>query len=684
MEKSSPNIPPRTPITPVLPTGAVDAIRPKVLPNLGSENISKPSNLDKMMTFPAQNKINASTETAKKPEKKAGWSLFGPKLTPEAIAKKKEEERQKREQEKREKEAQKTYEKGLTSVMDLISPASVQIAPTHLMLNDLYVRTLFVFNYPRYLFPNWLSPMINMDVMMDMGIFVYPLESRGVLEGLRKRSGQVESALGIEAQKGLVRNPELETALGDIEELRDRISRGEEKLFHFCLYFTIYAKTLDDLDLTTRNIETQLGGILVYTKRATFQTSQGFKSTIPLATDLLDIRRNMNTGALSTVFPFTSMSLTRDEGIMYGINRHNRSLIIFDRFSLENMNSVVFAKAGGGKSYAVKLEALRYMMFGVDIIVIDPEDEYQNLCRIVGGSYLNISLGSDKRINPFDISPLPDDATEEQGEDTLRTAIITIKGLLNLMLGKLSMEEDALTDRAIAQSYTDKGITKNPATQKNASPLMADLLGIFRKTTGAESLAIRLDKYVTGTFAGIFNKPTNINLDTGFVVFNIRDMETALRPVAMYMVLNYIWAKIRAEKRKRILIVDEAWIMMENEDAAKFLFAIAKRARKYLLGLTTITQDIEDFLRSPYGKAIVTNSSLQLLLKQSPASIEVVGETFHLTEGEKSLLLEARVGEGLFFAGLNHVAIKVQASYAEAQVVSTSQKKTSDIEQAKV
>jgi len=633
---------------------------------------------------PRTKKAEAEKKIVSKEKKKSFFaSLFGPKLSKEELEKKKEEERKKKEREEREEEARRTYEKGLASIRDLIAPSSVELSPHYFKLGNLYTRTIFVFDYPRYLFPNWLSPLINLDQTINIGMFIYPRESKGVLESLRRRAGQVESALNIEAQKGLVRNPELETALADIEELRDKLARGEEKLFHFSLYFTIYAKNLDELDLNTKNIESILGGNLIYTKRSSFQMSQGFKSTVPLGMDLLDIKRNMNTGALSTTFPFTSMELTSSEGVMYGINRHNNSLIIFDRFNLENANAVIFAKSGAGKSYTVKLEALRYMMFGVDIIVIDPENEYQNLCRVVGGSYLNLSLASDQRINPFDIPPLPEGATADLGEDNLRSTIITLKGLISLFVGKLTPEEDSILDKAIADVYALKGITADPATQKKEPPILNDLYNLLLKTPGASSLAKRLEKYVIGTFAGIFNKPTNISLERGFIVFNIRDLESSLRPMAMYMILDYIWSKIRGERRKRILIVDEAWVMMEHEDAAKFMFSIAKRARKYWLGLTTITQDIEDFLGSKYGRAIVTNSSLQLLMRQSPASIDIIGKTFNLTQGEKALLLEAGVGEGLFFAGLNHVAIKVLASYTEDQIVTTSPRQLEELEKAR-
>ena len=441
-----------------------------------------------------------------------------------------------------------------------------------------------------------------------------------------------------------------------------------ERFFHYGLYFTIYAKTPEELESITQHIETTLGGQLVYTKHALLQMEQGFNSSLPLGLDELDIVRNMTSSSLATTFPFTSVDLTTGKGVLYGINRHNNSLILFDRFDLENANMAVFAKSGGGKSYAVKLEVLRSAMFGTDTIVIDPENEYETLANAIGGSFISISLNSDKRINPFD---LPDLGVDADGEKVLRSAIVTLLGLMNLLVGTLTPEEDALMDKALHETYALKDITNDTATHKNPMPTMEDLQNVLDNMQGAESLSQRLSKYTRGTFAGIFNKPTNFDLDTGLVVFNIRDLEDALRPIAMYVVLNYIWNKIRFNIKKRLLIIDEAWILMQYEDSAKFLYSIAKRARKYYLGLTTITQDVEDFLGSKYGKAVVANSSLQLLFRQSPASIDVVAETFNLTQGEKFLLLESEVGEGLFFAGTNHAAIKVVASYVEDKIVTS-------------
>ncbi len=575
-------------------------------------------------------------------------------------------------QEIKQEQARQLLEKGLISVRDLIAPALLAIKPTHLQLNGRYVKTIFVLTYHQYIEANWLSPVINFDISFDISMHIYPVDSQGVMRMLKRKVTEMESSLRINAEKGAIRDPELEIAFQDAEELRDNLQRGLERFFHYALYFTIYAKSPEELETATDRIETALGGVLVYTKQAIMQMQDGFISSLPIGKDSLKVIRNMTSGSLATTFPFVSSDLTTNEGILYGVNRHNNSLILFDRFKLENANMTVFAKSGGGKSYAVKLEILRSLMFGTDVIIIDPEDEYKPLAKAVGGSYLSVSLNSEKRINPFDMPNLGPDA---DGITNLRSSIISLLGLMNLMLGKLTHEEDALMDRAIRETYALKDITTDIKSQKNPPPTMQDLYNVLQNMEGATSLAQRLDKYVSGTFAGIFNKPTNFDIDKGLMVFNIRDLEESLRPIGMYVVLNYIWNKIRFNKRKRLLVIDEAWILMQHEDSAKFLYSIAKRARKYWLGLTTITQDVEDFLSSKYGKAVVSNSSLQLLLRQSPASIDIVAKTFNLTEGEKFLLLESAVGEGLFFAGTKHAAIKVIASYIEDKIA------TSDPEQ---
>jgi conjugal transfer ATP-binding protein TraC len=556
---------------------------------------------------------------------------------------------------------------GSTSVRDIIAPASFVVTPNYVQLGGYYVKTLFVFTYPRYIETNWLSPIINYDLTMDMSLYIHPLESKDVMNELKTQVGKIESTMSIDQEKGKPRDPELETALGDVEALRDVLQRGEVRLFQFGLYFTLYARTPEELKTVTDQLESTLGGLLIYTKETLFQMEQGFNATIPLMTDNISVLRNLDTSSLSSTFPFTSSELTQDEGILYGINRHNNSLIIFDRFSLENANSIVLAKSGSGKSYFVKLEALRYLMMGTDVIVIDPENEYKTLCEAVSGSYLEISLNSDKRINPFDL-PV---STEETGEDVLRSNIASIHGLINLMVGGLNPEEDAVVDKALYETYALKDITTDPESQKNEPPLLQDFYNILSNMQGTESLRARLSKYVEGSFSNLYNQRTNFELKPGFVVFSVRDLEEQLRPIAIYTVLDYIWTKVRMSMKRRLMIVDEAWWMMQYEDSAKFLYGLAKRARKYYLGLTIISQDVEDFLGSRYGKAVVANSSMQILMKQSTASVDVVAEIFNLTEGEKYMLLESDVGEGLFFAGLNHVAFKAVASYTEDQIITT-------------
>lgn len=590
---------------------------------------------------------------------------------PRAIAKANIKKRQKNPvqfwDETKEKKATAKLEQGASSVRDIIAPAAFAVTPNYLQIGQYYTKTLFVFTYPRYLETNWLSPIINYDITLDMGVYIHPLESKDVMHELKNQVGKIQSTMMIEQEKGAPRDPEMETALGDIEALRDVLQRGEIRLFQFGLYFTIYAENFEELKAIADQLESTLGGLLIYTKESLFQMEQGFTSTLPLMHDRLNILRNLDTGSLSSTFPFVSTELTQDDGILYGINRHNNSLIIFDRFNLENANSVVFAKSGSGKSYFVKLECLRYLMLGTDVIVVDPEREYKTLCEAVGGSYLDISLNSDKRINPFDL-PIN---SNESGEDVLRANISSLHGLINLMVGGLSAEEDSILDKALYETYALKDITTDPESQHNEPPLLQDFYNILSNMNGTESLRARLTKYVEGSFASLYNQKTNFELKPGFVVFSVRDLEEQLRPLAMYTILNYIWTKIRMEMRRRIMIIDEAWWMMQYEDSAKFLHGLAKRGRKYYLGLTIISQDVEDFLGSRYGKAVVANSSMQILMKQSTASIDIVAEVFNLTEGEKYLLLESDVGEGLFFAGLNHVAFKAIASYAEDQIITT-------------
>ena len=554
------------------------------------------------------------------------------------------------------------------NLISFIAPPALEVNSNYLKLGDKFVKTIFIFTYPRYLSTGWFSGIIDLPELLDISIFIHPVETPLALKNLRKKAAQVESQIIERQEKGMVRDPLLETAFQDIESLRDSLQQSREHLFNAGIYLTIYADTLESLNKLENKIVSLLESRLVYLKPALFQQVEGFQSTLPLNQDRLAIYTPLNSGPLSSVFPFTSAELTSNDGIMYGINRLNNTLIIFDRFSLENANMVIFAKSGSGKSYATKLEILRQLMLGVDVLVIDPENEYENLTAAVGGSFFKISLASDHHVNPFDIPIIPQD---EDPSDVLRSHIVNLAGLLKLMLGQITPEEDAILDRAISETYASHDIVPGKDFSTAAPPLLEDLQTVMENMEGGRGLAGRLYKYTQGSYAGFTNQATNVDIKNRLIVFSIRDLEDELRPIAMYIVLNFIWNLIRANLKKRLLVIDEAWVIMKYEDGATFLFGMVKRCRKYFMGITTITQDVEDFLKSPYGRPIITNSSLQILLKQSPAMIDLIAKTFNLTEGEKSLLLEARVGEGLFFAGLNHVAIQIIASYLEDKIVTT-------------
>ncbi len=588
-------------------------------------------------------------------------------------------------QQREQAEVEQEFSRGVTALRDFIAPSSIELESGHYRLGTRYARAFYVYGYPRQIYTGWLSPLINMDEEIDLSFFIYPVNSQVVLKNLKRKVGQLEASLQINAEKGRVRDPGLQAAVADAEELRDKLQVGEERFFRFGFYFTIYAHSLEELDFVQHKVETVLGQQLIYSKPATVQMEQALNSVAPQGTDLLQIRRNMDTGALSTSFPFTSADLTQDEGILYGVNMHNSGLVIFDRFSLENANMVVFAKSGAGKSFAVKLEALRGLMLGTEVIIIDPENEYQKMSDALGGSYVRLSLNSTTRINPFD---LPRVIEKEDADNALRSNLITLHGLLRLMMGgaqaqmaasgggavqpALTPVEEADLDQALIETYAKAGITNDPLTHRTPAPTINDLYETLLHMQGTgPQLAQRLRKYTSGTFSGIFSQQSNVDIGNNLTVFNVRDLEDELRPVAMYIVLNYIWNKTKADKRKRMLIVDEAWQLMRYEDSANFMFSLAKRARKYNLGLTTITQDVEDFMSSKMGRAVVANSSMQLLLKQSPSAVDILADTFKLTSEEKKRLSQFPIGQGLFFAGQSHVHIQIIASETEAKLINT-------------
>jgi len=582
---------------------------------------------------------------------------------------------------KKEELPKKALEDSILRAQDIIAPAFIEINQSYLKVGEKITKTFFIFSYPRYLDSAWLSPVVNLDTPMDISMFFHPVESASVLKNLRKKVTEVQSEIMERQEKGLVRDPALETGYRDIEELRDRIQTAQEKMFNFGLYLTIYGDDQEEIRQTESTLRSILESRLIYIKPATYQQKQGFISCSPYGLDKLEIHTLMNTAPLSSAFPFLSFDLSSTDGILYGLNNHNNSLILFDRFNLENANEVVFAKAGAGKSFAVKLEVLRYLMLGVEVIILDPENEYRSLAEAVGGSFFNFSLTSPHHLNPFDL-PLPRD--DEKPEDILRANIMNLVSLSRIMLGGMTPEEDSIMDKAISETYAAKDITPESNFSNIEPPLMSDLEAVLKTMVGTESLVNRLQKFTKGTYSSFFDQPSNIDMNNQLSIFGTRNMEEGLRSIALFIILRHVWKTVCSTLKKRILIIDEAWWLMQSEDGASFLFGTAKRARKYWLGVTTITQDVEDFMKSAYGKPIVTNSSLQLLLKQSPATIDTLQKTFGLTEGEKNSLLEAAVGEGLFFAGQKHAAIRIIASYQETQIITTSPEEILKIKKAKL
>ena len=561
------------------------------------------------------------------------------------------------------------FTKGLVGVKDIIAPESLEVDFSFIRIGNTYFRTLFVAGYPRFVSANWLSPLINFDHTLDVAAYIYPIEGKSVMEDLKRKIAEMEAEIQTDIQAGKVVNIDTQVKLEDARSLREQLAKGAEHFFQFGLYITIPAKTEKELNTVTERVLSALGSLMIVAKKASLQMEDAFKTVLPTCQDKLMITRNMDTTSLATTFPFTSSELSANEGIMYGMNEHNGSLIIFDRFTLENANMVVLAKSGAGKSYAIKLEAVRSLMLGTEVIILDPEAEYLNLCKAVGGEFISFSPSSGVKINPFDLSMV-----YEEGENELGQKILSLHGLFKIILGAMTPQEEAVLDQTLVLTYKQKGITPDPATQAKEPPILEDMYKVLigMETKEALGLAARMERFVKGSLQGIFNQQSNLDIKNSFTVFCIKELEDALRPIAMYIILDFIWRRVKKVLKRRILVVDEAWYLMKFPDSALFLYSMAKRARKYYLGLTTITQDVEDFLASDLGKSIITNSSIQVLMKQSPAAVDKIATVFYLSQGEKNLLLAAGVGQGLFFAGNNHVAIRIIASENENKLITTN------------
>lgn len=566
-------------------------------------------------------------------------------------------------------QAPELLEKGMQSIPDIIAPSSVEVDFKSIRVGERFYRTFFIVGYPRYVSTGWLSPVIDFDHSLDISMFVYPVYTDDVLSNLKRKIAEMEATVSSDEEKGKPVDPKITAALNDAYGLQNELAKGIERFFQFSLYIALSSDDKRDLEEGTKKLTSTLASLLVTPKAATLQMEDGFKTILPIGQDRLSITRNMDTSSLASTFPFTSATLTQDKGILYGVNQQNGSLVVFDRYSLENANSVVFGKSGSGKSFTIKLEIMRQFMFGTEVIVIDPENEYGKLAETLGGEYLNFSATSPVKINPFDLA-----GVYEEGENELGTKIISLRALLKIMLGNITPAEDAILDRALVATYAEKGITADPATQSKTPPILEDLYKALEQMSDeiAKGLALRMEKYVTGSLSGLFNQQSNFDITNPLTVFALRDLEDEVRPIAMHIILDFVWTRVRKTLKKRLLIVDEAWYLMKHEDSASFIYGVAKRARKYYLGLTTATQDVQDFLSSDYGHAILSNSSIQVLLKQSTSEIDTVATTFYLSEGERQMLLSAGVGQGLFFAGQSHVAIQVVAAPFEHEIITSN------------
>jgi hypothetical protein len=554
------------------------------------------------------------------------------------------------------------------SAIDKIAPSSLEVDFNDIKINDTYVRTIFVTDYKKA-YPGLLESLINYEEPIDIAMYYYPISTKDIVDKIRRKIAELEAQLNLELEGGRVPNAYAKVALQDALRQQEELASGAEKYFHFGLYITIKAQTMQALNNLTSVVISDLSSKEMTTKIPTLKMENAFKSSLPYAFDRIRTTRNMDTSSIAMTFPFTSSDLSQEKGILYGINTYNRGLVVFDRFSMPNANMVVLASSGGGKSYFVKLEVLRSLMLGTECIVIDPENEYEELAKTVGGAYVSFSQDGKNKLNPFELP-----AGADSNEDELRLKELSLQGFFKILFGSMSTRGTAILDRAIRMAYREKGISNDKATFVNEPPRMEDLYKTLRamEEGEAQEMALKLERFLVGSAAGIFDKRTNIEIINSFTVFSIRDLSEELRPLAMYLMLDFIWTKIKRERKRRILAIDEAWILMKYPDSALFINSVAKRARKYYLGLTTITQDVSDFLGTDYGRAIVTNSSIQILFRQSPVALQTLGSTFDLSEGEKAYLQSVPPGQGLFFAGNNHVSIDVKASPTEHAIVTSN------------
>jgi type IV secretory pathway VirB4 component len=553
-------------------------------------------------------------------------------------------------------------------IKELIAPPGSEFQTDYFQIGNIFGRSFIILDYPSYLFSGWLEKIINLDEALNISLYIYPMETSVVLKELEKQLARISAQMAEREEAGKVRSPELETAYRNVEELRDLLVQAEEKMVKLGFYLTLYENDKKALDQKTQKIIKNLESNLITVKTIMFQQKEAFFTTLPLCLDKLQSNYQLNTSTASSFFPFISSELIDEGGVFLGVNLQNAGLVILNRWQYENPHLVILARSGSGKSYTAKLEVMRNLMMGTDVLVLDPENEYRSIAEIYNGSFISLSLKGENTFNPLDLPPVLEN---EDPFDVYKEHIADLMVLMQLIVGeKLSAEELAILDQAINQTYASFNILPDKDFSKiERFPTLNDLEKVLSGLTGGESLASKLYPYTQGNFAGFINKPTSVELDKRLIVFGLKDLPEILRPLGMFVVLNYIANRVKREMKKRLVVIDEAWWIMRQEIGAEFLLNMIKRGRKYNLAVTNITQDVEDFLNSPFGRPIITNSAITLLMKQSPAIIDLCGEIFVLSEGEKQFLLQAERGQGLLLVGRKKVPIYVLASYAEDQII---------------
>jgi type IV secretory pathway VirB4 component len=556
---------------------------------------------------------------------------------------------------KQEKHKELTLTLGEQDAVDVLSYSGLEESVDYLCIDRVYIRTLYISGYPFTASSGWLDSIINFNHNTDISYHLYEVNALHALPKLNRKITELESTRRSMMQAGKIIGSEITDPLESAIELRDKIQRGQEKLFQMSIYIALRAESLEELNKTTKLLEATMSARLFYSKVARYQQLEALQSILPRGEDQLAQKRNLDSSSAALTFPFMSSELVQESGILYGVNKSNNSLVILDRFLLHNANSIVFAQSGSGKSYTTKVEILRQLMQGTKVLVIDPEREYKRLSETVGGTYIKLSAKSKQKINPFDL------ATTFHTKADLAEHVQDLTAVIDLMAEGLDKREKAAVDKAILKVYQNA---------KKEQPLLEDLYAELRKL-GQLQLCERLEKYITGSSAEIFNSHTNINLDNRLVIFDIKDMPANLRPIMMLIISNFIQNQVKAKPEKRMLIIDEGWLLLQHEQSARFIAGLVRRARKYYLGVSFISQQADDFLKSDYGRAIASQSALRILMRQDTTTIKTVVSEFNLSEYEQQFLLTCERGDALIIADQNHVAVKVVASEKEHPLITT-------------